>query len=103
MRGVLECVEMGCAGPPFRPLLMCRTAASHHALPAPPPHTHTPRSKDRYRNQTQLLEAARGYITRGLPISMIVLDWFHWVQLGASAWGWARGGRGHVCVRGDGR
>ena len=31
--------------------------------------------KDRYRNQTQLLDVARGYVERGLPISMIVIDW----------------------------
>ena len=38
--------------------------------------------KDRYRNQTQLLDVARGYKQRGLPISMIVIDWFHWKQMG---------------------
>ena len=38
--------------------------------------------KDRYRNQTQLLSVARGYKARKLPISMIVIDWFHWEQMG---------------------
>lgn len=38
--------------------------------------------KNRYRNQTQLLEVARGYVERGLPISMIVIDWFHWRNMG---------------------
>eukprot|EP01079_Euglenida_sp_SAG-EU17-18_P001938 gene1938-2982_t len=38
--------------------------------------------KDRYRNQTQLLAVAHGYKSRGLPISMIVIDWFHWVNMG---------------------
>eukprot|EP01065_Artemidia_motanka_P024933 TRINITY_DN29862_c0_g1_i1.p1 TRINITY_DN29862_c0_g1~~TRINITY_DN29862_c0_g1_i1.p1 ORF type:complete len:691 (+),score=186.23 TRINITY_DN29862_c0_g1_i1:68-2140(+) len=38
--------------------------------------------KDRYRNQSQLLDVAHGYKSRGLPISMIVIDWFHWVQMG---------------------
>ena len=38
--------------------------------------------KDRYRNQSQVLEVARGYVDRGLPISMIVIDWFHWEQMG---------------------
>jgi len=38
--------------------------------------------KDRYRNQSQVLDVARGYVERGLPISMIVIDWFHWVQMG---------------------
>jgi alpha-glucosidase (family GH31 glycosyl hydrolase) len=39
--------------------------------------------KNRYRNQTQLLDVAHGYVDRNLPISIIVIDW--------SAWG--RGGR----------
>jgi alpha-D-xyloside xylohydrolase len=38
--------------------------------------------KNRYRNQTQLLDVARGYVTRGLPISVIVIDYFHWVNQG---------------------
>lgn len=38
--------------------------------------------KDRYRNQSQLLNVARGYAERGLPVSMIVIDWFHWVNMG---------------------
>jgi hypothetical protein len=40
--------------------------------------------KNRYRNQTQLLDVAHGYVDRNLPISIIVIDW--------SAWG--AGGRG---------
>lgn len=39
-------------------------------------------SKDRYRNQSQLLSVARGYAQRQIPISMIVVDWFHWSTLG---------------------
>lgn len=31
-------------------------------------------SKDRYRNQSQLLDVAHGYVDRGIPISMIVID-----------------------------
>ena len=34
------------------------------------------------RNQTQVLDVARGYVERGLPISMIVIDWFHWKEMG---------------------
>ena len=29
-----------------------------------------------------MLDVARGYVTRGLPISMIVIDWFHWKEMG---------------------
>ena len=39
-------------------------------------------SKDRYHNQSQFLAVARGYADRGLPLSMLVVDWFHWVALG---------------------
>ena len=28
------------------------------------------------------MEVARGYKQRGLPISMIVIDWFHWKNMG---------------------
>ena len=38
--------------------------------------------KNRYRNQSQLLEVARGYVDRGLPISTIVIDWHHWPNMG---------------------
>ena len=39
-------------------------------------------SKDRYRNQTQFLAVAHGYVDRGIPISMLTIDWFHWAHLG---------------------
>ena len=32
-------------------------------------------SKDRYRNQTQVLSVAREYKARGLPLAMMVIDW----------------------------
>jgi Alpha-glucosidases, family 31 of glycosyl hydrolases len=38
--------------------------------------------KLRYRNQAELLEAAREYKRRGLPIDMIVADFFHWTVQG---------------------
>ena len=53
-----------------------------HALPMPYWTTGFIQCKDRYRNQTQLLSVAREYVERGLPISMIVIDWFHWEQMG---------------------
>jgi alpha-D-xyloside xylohydrolase len=39
-------------------------------------------SKLRYRSQEELLEVAREYHRRGLPLSVIVADFFHWTQLG---------------------
>ena len=39
-------------------------------------------SRDRYRNQSQLLDVARGFVSRGLPLSVIVIDWLHWNHSG---------------------
>ncbi len=39
-------------------------------------------SKLRYRNQEELLRVAREHIRRGLPISVIVIDFFHWTNQG---------------------
>jgi alpha-D-xyloside xylohydrolase len=38
--------------------------------------------KLRYRNQTELLEAAREHRRRGLPVDVIVVDFFHWTVQG---------------------
>lgn len=39
-------------------------------------------SKLRYWNQEQLLEVAREHMRRGLPLDVIVADFFHWPKLG---------------------
>ncbi len=39
-------------------------------------------SKLRYRTQDELLEVAREYRRRGLPLSVIVSDFFHWSAMG---------------------
>ena len=39
-------------------------------------------SKLRYRTQDELLAVAREYARRGLPLSVIVVDYFHWTHLG---------------------
>lgn len=38
--------------------------------------------KLRYRSQDELMEVAREYRRRGLPLSVIVCDFFHWTHLG---------------------
>ena len=38
--------------------------------------------KLRYRTQDELLDVAREYKRRGLPLSVIVVDYFHWTQQG---------------------
>ena len=39
-------------------------------------------SKLRYRDQAELLEVAREYARRGLPLSVLVIDYLHWRHLG---------------------
>ena len=39
-------------------------------------------SKLRYRNQEELLSVAREYKRRGIPLSVIIIDYFHWTQQG---------------------
>jgi alpha-D-xyloside xylohydrolase len=39
-------------------------------------------SKLRYRNQEELLSVAREHTSRGLPLSVIVADYFHWSAMG---------------------
>ena len=41
--------------------------------------------KLRYKTQEELLEVAREYKRRGLPISVIVSDFFHWPQQGSGS------------------
>ena len=35
-------------------------------------------SKNRYASQEELLEAARGFHNRSVPVDVIVIDWLHW-------------------------
>jgi alpha-D-xyloside xylohydrolase len=46
-------------------------------------------SKLRYRTQEELLAVAREYRERGLPLSVIVCDFFHWTRMGD--WDFDRG------------
>ncbi|CAF1314890.1 unnamed protein product [Rotaria sordida] len=39
-------------------------------------------SKNRYRSQNEFLDVAKGYYDRQIPVSIIVIDWFHWTKLG---------------------
>ena len=66
----------------YADLLSNMVDAVGHASPLPFFASGFIQCKDRYRNQSQLMDVARGYIDRGLPISTIVIDWQHWVQQG---------------------
>ncbi|MHC9418272.1 glycoside hydrolase family 31 protein [Sphingomonas citri] len=39
-------------------------------------------SKARYESQQELMAVADGYRSRGYPLDMMVLDWFHWTRMG---------------------
>lgn len=39
-------------------------------------------SKARYETQAELMAVANGYRHRGLPLDMMVLDWFYWTRMG---------------------
>lgn len=39
-------------------------------------------SKNRYHSQAELLEVARGFHNRSIPVDVIVIDYFHWKHFG---------------------
>ena len=39
-------------------------------------------SKARYESQKELMDIAEGYRSRGLPLDVMVLDWFYWTRMG---------------------
>ncbi len=39
-------------------------------------------SRMRYESQEQLMEVARSYVERGIPLSCIIVDYFHWTEHG---------------------
>ncbi|MFJ6216031.1 TIM-barrel domain-containing protein [Streptomyces sp. NPDC092296] len=69
------------AGDPARALSRYADATGH-APELPEWATGFWQSKLRYRTQEELLEVAREYQRRGLPLSVIVNDFFHWTHLG---------------------
>eukprot|EP00048_Salpingoeca_helianthica_P023008 m.21681 g.21681 ORF g.21681 m.21681 type:complete len:843 (+) comp8126_c0_seq1:167-2695(+) len=53
-----------------------------HAAPLPFYASGFWQCKNRYRSQDQLLAVAREHVGRGLPISIIVVDYYHWRNMG---------------------
>jgi alpha-D-xyloside xylohydrolase len=87
---LLTCCPAGGCDPampphPFKAILQQSVAAMGFAPALPYVASGFVQSKDRYREQGQLLEVAAQYRARGLPIDMIVLDKLHWEHLGE--WG----------------
>jgi alpha-D-xyloside xylohydrolase len=70
------------AGPDPQALLSRYAEATGHAPMLPQWASGFWQSKLRYQSQEELLEVAREHRRRGLPLSVIVCDFFHWSQLG---------------------
>ncbi len=71
------------AGGDFRSLLRRYAELTGFAPPMPEYATGFWQSRLRYRTQEEILEVAREYHARKLPLSVIVLDYFHWPCMGA--------------------
>lgn len=78
-------------GADYREMMSHYADATGHAPPLPEFATGFWQSKLRYQTQQELLEVAREHKRRGLPLSVIVVDFFHWPAMGdwcfdAKAW-----------------
>ena len=70
------------AAPTPREILARYADATGHAPELPAWASGFWQSKLRYRTQNELLDVAREYHRRGLPLSVIVADFFHWSAMG---------------------
>ena len=70
------------AASPLAALLSNYVDAVGHAAPMPRYVAGFWACKNRYRNQSQVLDVARGYRARGLPLDIITIDYMHWVNFG---------------------
>ncbi|HEY5397147.1 MAG TPA: TIM-barrel domain-containing protein [Trebonia sp.] len=70
------------AAPTPREILARYADATGHAPELPAWASGFWQSKLRYRTQEELLDVAREYHRRGLPLSVIVADFFHWSAMG---------------------
>ena len=65
-------------GGPMAQLLHNYVDAVGHAPPMPSYVAGFWACKNRYRNQSQVLDVARGYRDRGLPLDILTIDYMHW-------------------------
>ena len=70
------------AAGPMAQLLHNYVDAVGHAPPMPSYVAGFWQSKNRYRNQSQVLDVARGYRERNLPLDIITIDYMHWNKWG---------------------
>jgi alpha-D-xyloside xylohydrolase len=71
-----------CAGDDPAAIVRRYTQATGHSPRLPEWATGFWQCRLRYRTQAELLETAREYRRRGLPLSCIVIDFFHWTRQG---------------------
>ncbi|UJR12457.1 hypothetical protein I4U23_016633 [Adineta vaga] len=67
---------------PYAALMKNYADAVGHPNPLPKFASGFWQSKNRYRSQQELLDVAKGYYDRQIPLSIIVIDWFHWTKMG---------------------
>ena len=67
---------------PLAKMLSSYTAAVGRAIPMPSYVAGFWQCKNRYRDQNQLLDVARGYVNRSLPLDIITIDYMHWTNFG---------------------
>jgi alpha-D-xyloside xylohydrolase len=70
------------AGDDYADILLRYADATGHAPELPDWATGFWQCKLRYETQEELLAVARGFKERGLPLSVIVIDFFHWTHMG---------------------
>lgn len=70
------------AGDSYAEILECYSKATGFAPEMPEWALGFWQSKLRYRSQDELVNTAKEYIKRGLPLSVIVIDFFHWKHMG---------------------
>lgn len=80
----LDYLVMG--GSSYAEILERYAEATGHAPPLPQWAAGFWQSKLRYRSQSELLGVVEEYRRRGVPISIIVVDFFHWTRQGDWKW-----------------
>ena len=70
------------AASPLALLLHNYVDAVGHAAPMPAYVAGFWHCKNRYRSADQLLDVARGFVSRGLPLDIITVDYMHWAEFG---------------------
>ncbi|KAL6055995.1 Alpha-xylosidase [Balamuthia mandrillaris] len=70
------------SSPPYPYLLQRYVHATGHPPSFPSFASGFWQSKNRYRNQTELLSIGAGYLKLNLPVSVLVIDYYHWKNYG---------------------